>query len=167
MNKVVEMLEKHVQWVALGLGAAYLLFMVWSYALQAPVTDTLNGKTVTLGDVDDETAKGPAQRLKQAMDSQDLVAFDTQPFAEKFLASMDNSREKYDKLTLAGNWTFSQTQKVENKGPDKGPPMPGRDAIAGLPVPPAPDVVEAIAGRSTVVIPPPPPDPAAPAAAGG
>ena len=37
MQKVIDFLEKHVQWVALGLGGLFLLLMVYLYVLTPPV----------------------------------------------------------------------------------------------------------------------------------
>ena len=39
MNKILAFLEKHVQWIALGLGGLYLGYMIFTYAVQTPVLE--------------------------------------------------------------------------------------------------------------------------------
>jgi len=51
MQKVVDFLEKNVQWVALGLSGVVFLLMVWIYVVKSPVTVTVAGKELTPGDV--------------------------------------------------------------------------------------------------------------------
>src|SRR4051812_46137558 len=67
MNKVVVILEKYVQWIALGLGAAFMLFMVYSYVINNPIKTEVAGKKVDLGNVDLVTRDGPAHDLDVAM----------------------------------------------------------------------------------------------------
>ncbi|HEX4793039.1 MAG TPA: hypothetical protein VH370_04560, partial [Humisphaera sp.] len=45
MQKFLKILENNVQWVALGLGGLYLLWMVYGYVLNSPVAVTID-KTV-------------------------------------------------------------------------------------------------------------------------
>ena len=37
MRKVLDFLEKNVQWLAIALGGVYLLWMVWSYVINPVV----------------------------------------------------------------------------------------------------------------------------------
>jgi hypothetical protein len=46
MQKVVELLEKHVQWVALGLGVVWLLLMTWTYVINPPAEVTIGSETL-------------------------------------------------------------------------------------------------------------------------
>jgi hypothetical protein len=43
MEKVVNFLEKNVQWLALGLSGAVFLLMVWVYVDNSPVTVQVAG----------------------------------------------------------------------------------------------------------------------------
>ncbi len=52
MNKVVAFLERNVQWVALGLGGLYVLWMAWTYILSAQVTTDIGSTTLGAGDID-------------------------------------------------------------------------------------------------------------------
>src|SRR5688500_11986982 len=61
MEKALAILEKHVQWIAIGLGALFLVFMVYSYALQDPVTVVVPGqsKPLTPGELDQTIYESP------------------------------------------------------------------------------------------------------------
>ena len=54
MEKALVILEKHVQWIAIGIGALFLVLMVYSYALQDPVTVPVPGasKPMTPAELD-------------------------------------------------------------------------------------------------------------------
>src|SRR2546423_539434 len=67
MNKVVDLLEKHVQWVAIGLGGAYLLFMVYRFVILSPAEVRLDGQSVSPGKVDQIIAETTVQKIEDAM----------------------------------------------------------------------------------------------------
>jgi hypothetical protein len=67
MQKVLDFLEKNVQWLVLGLGAAVFLLMVWWYVIQPPVTVQASGETLMPGDMDQKTVQGPVSNFKQAI----------------------------------------------------------------------------------------------------
>ena len=67
MKKFLPYIERYVHWVVLGLGAVYVLYMVYAYVITPPVTATVGNKTVDLGNVDRVTAEGPAAQLQQAI----------------------------------------------------------------------------------------------------
>ena len=50
MNKVLPILEKYVQWIALGIGVLFLLLMAYSYLAQSPVMVPVGTKEVTPGE---------------------------------------------------------------------------------------------------------------------
>src|SRR3954468_2340181 len=71
MQKVTEFLEKYVQWVALGLGGLYLLWMVYvNFLGPSPVTVQVPGADSPLppGQVDEYVRDGIASKLKSRMD---------------------------------------------------------------------------------------------------
>ena len=67
MNKAVDFLEKYVQWIALGLGGAFLLLMVYVYVLGTPVPVQVGNADFTPGTVDAHTRDTLAVPLKQQM----------------------------------------------------------------------------------------------------
>lgn len=71
MQKFLKIAEQHVQWLALGLGALYLLFMGWSYGYQSDITVALGPqKSVEPGEIDATIAKGPIAELERQIDNQ-------------------------------------------------------------------------------------------------
>jgi hypothetical protein len=67
MKKILPFLEKNVQWAALGLGAVYLFYMIWSFVIVNPAAKPLPGNTdlVTPSSVDRVIADGVAATLDQ------------------------------------------------------------------------------------------------------
>src|SRR6185503_354927 len=52
MKKVLDIMEKNVQWLALGLGALYLLWMAYSYVITPPVNVKIGQQELSPGKVD-------------------------------------------------------------------------------------------------------------------
>lgn len=52
MKKVVDFLEANVQWVALGLGVLWVLWMAWSFAINKPVAVKIGNEEMAPGSVD-------------------------------------------------------------------------------------------------------------------
>jgi len=69
MKKILQQLEKHVQWGTLALGAAFLGYMIWTFVFQNPASKpmTIGGssETVSPGTVDRVIADGPATILEE------------------------------------------------------------------------------------------------------
>lgn len=148
MQKTLDFLEKNVHWIALGLGGVYLLFMVYSYVLQAPVTTTLGSETVGLRNIDKITREGPAQRLENAVQVGAVPDMRVETFAEGFKARIEKMK---DYPVLAGLWTTSITSDVEIKTDTPVENVGVGDAV--LPTAAAPVYVALSRGLSTVAIP--------------
>jgi hypothetical protein len=164
MKKFLPYIERYIHWVALGLGALFVLYMVYSYVITPPVTATVGNKTVDLGNVDRVTLEGPARELQTAIQTgvspTAIEGIAVQAPLPKFQKEM--SQIEAPQLT-ASIWN----------APITAPPIPGRP---GTPIedttvvmengtqppqvkeftPPAPIYVAISAGRSAVVPPPPP-----------
>jgi hypothetical protein len=68
MKKILNLLEKYVQWGTLAIGAAFLGWMIWSYIFVNPAAKSLNvgggaAEIVTPGNVDHVIVEGPAAQL--------------------------------------------------------------------------------------------------------
>src|SRR5689334_14865124 len=74
MQKAVDFLERHVQWLALGVAGLFLLWVAYAYVL-TPVTVKVGGRELTPGEVDAAVKRDAADRLKTAMDDKTPVQF--------------------------------------------------------------------------------------------
>lgn len=53
MNKVLELLEQHCQWIAIALGGLFFVWVAWAYVLMSPVAiEKPNAEALTPGNVD-------------------------------------------------------------------------------------------------------------------
>src|SRR4051812_14670882 len=89
MQKVTDFLEKHVQWLALGLGVLWLLFMVWGYVIKPPAEVEIAGTPLKAGSVDQFTLEKAAKPLDAETKPKDPPPMHVDPFAEKWLARMN------------------------------------------------------------------------------
>lgn len=69
MQKVVDILERYCQWIAVGIGAIFFLFALYQYlpVVSKPVTVELGGQAYTPGEVDREIVEAAADPLESKM----------------------------------------------------------------------------------------------------
>ena len=114
MQKVVAFLEKHVQWVAIGLGAVYLLWMVWSYLLNSPVTvTTADGTKLTPGKVDQKVYTDTATKLETAIKNERASIAITTPDLNNILVAFNQQAQL---PALASNVYNSVTVDQQKSG---------------------------------------------------
>jgi hypothetical protein len=157
MTKIVDFLEQQVQWVAIGVGALFLAFTIWTYVVNNPITTSVRSTPVDLGTVDQTILDTAGTPLKAAMDSpQQVPDLENRPASVGDLAQMVRiDRSQYQATTLKGLWldapTQSQTyQTYQEQDNSHGP-------VVTLVVPPAPELVGVLPARAQVAM----PDPAA------
>jgi hypothetical protein len=145
MQKVVQILEKNVEWIALALGVGFLGYMVWLYILNPPVVATIGQDHVTPASVDDYILNGPVQTLKQRMDNPPIPKFQVQDFSKLIPDALDPA--PVIGPSLAGAWDFSPAVLPSNisQPTNQGP------KVAGLPQLPAAQPLVVIAGQSSIV----------------
>lgn len=160
MQKVVTLLEKHVQWIVLGLGGLYLLWMVWAYVLNSPVAVPVGGREADPGKVDqlvyDEKATVLEGRMKQGVN----INFPPpQDPVQKFLTALEGGTQHG---TLPPLVFTPPTGKLDATRP--GQPVPDGaqqqpvaaiEQMENLPAVPAASGLETRRGRSTVAVPDP------------
>jgi hypothetical protein len=73
MQKVLDILEKYVEWIALALGAAFFGWMGWTYLINSPASKVVGGQELTPATVDKYVFDNKTQHL------QDLIASATPP----------------------------------------------------------------------------------------
>ncbi|HEV2293472.1 MAG TPA: hypothetical protein VGR35_06420 [Tepidisphaeraceae bacterium] len=169
MQKVLDLLEKHVQWVALGLGAVWLLLMTWSYVITPPAEVEIGNRTLTAGNVDEYTVENAVRPLEEAMKPKEAPPMVVDNFAERWLARM--SWENVEPIRTAG--LISSHGAIPDKLLERSP-TPGMriaegggqpqgaqgaqpvEKVATLPTPaPTPVASDWRFGRSTILKPPP------------
>src|SRR6266404_4414393 len=85
MANLMKYAEKYLEWVALGLGALFVLVVIYSNVVSPPiVANVAGGKQVTPGNVDQTTLDGPAANLQRAMNNAEIPAMPVEPFADRF-----------------------------------------------------------------------------------
>ena len=144
MQKTLEILEKNVQWIVLGLAALFLLWVAYGYVLTPPATVKINNRVVTPGDValvTETSAKDLERQIKEnrpvSFPTPDLVTSWRQHFAEPF-------------AVVLGTWAIG-SEPVTDTGPVIH--IAGNDVphITELPKLPAPQLLPVVAGLSTVI----------------
>jgi hypothetical protein len=157
MQKVLDILEKNVEWIALGLGVLFLGWMSWSYAINSPVSKTIGPDTLTPGNVDAHFLPS-AERLEDAMRSTNVPAFPVVDFTPYVQASLDLKLDQPQQLA-ATTWDYQPAQP--SAAIVMGPSSATGSPVAMLPTLPAAKPVMVLTGQSSVTVAPP----AAPAAA--
>src|SRR4051812_4253116 len=84
MQNLRKYLERYSEWVALALGAIYLLYVIYSNVVTPPITSSAGKKTVTPGQVDQVTLDESAKPLEQAMNRTEVPTYKVEAFAEHF-----------------------------------------------------------------------------------
>jgi hypothetical protein len=74
MQKTLDLLERYVEWVALGLAGLILLWVAYAYVL-TPITVKVGSRELTPGEVDAVVKREAADKLKSAMEDKTPVQF--------------------------------------------------------------------------------------------
>jgi len=69
MEKVLDILEKYVEWIGLALAAGFLGWMSWLYILNEPVSKPMGSQTVTVSDVDQTIYDTDATTVQNKMNA--------------------------------------------------------------------------------------------------
>jgi hypothetical protein len=147
MNKIVALLEKHVQWIALGLGALYLGFMIWTYLVQTPISVTGIGPTpLTPGEVDTYIREHAVAPLQTAMKNTVVPEMPVPNFLDRFKSDMDLAGSPDYPLTMV--WD-SQVLAVQLTNTPKNI-IPQDAPIPSLPALPPAKVTAYSSGKSNI-----------------
>ncbi|MBV8780170.1 MAG: hypothetical protein JO353_02125, partial [Phycisphaerae bacterium] len=122
MDKVTKFLEEYVEWIAVGLGALFVGYTVWAYALQTPVTVTGIGGSQPLdpSEVDKKIQEGPAQQLHNAMEVTTIPEMNVPDFVAGFKSDMGEADYKPTALAwFPDSPTFSEPIVASSHGPAK------------------------------------------------
>lgn len=152
MQKIVKILEKNVEWLAVALGAAFLIWMVYLYGFQKPVETQVGTAKLTPGEVDTKTVEGPVQALQQAMSGRDKgPAMPEKDFVSDLQKRLDPDVAA---VAMATPWSGEPLPASVMKGPAALPQLT-QALVTALPKAAPPDSLQVSQGRSNVMIPPP------------
>jgi uncharacterized membrane protein YgcG len=151
MKKVLDFLESNVQWVALGLGVIYVLWMAWSYMITSPVAVTVNNTPMSPGQVDRYIVQNVVTELESRISHAGVPRMDEPKWVAAFQENM--SYKGREAVALANpmfpiNLTTEPLQ-FGNGAPERFAEVP----VEALPKPPAAMMMEARTGMSNVVLP--------------
>lgn len=150
MQKFAKFLEKNVEWVALALGALFVVWMLWGNVIGAPVSVNVAGKVLTPGEVDPAILEGPGKKLEQVIANRDVPPMPVQDFVKNQQERL--SADPSALASLNGFWAGNLAVQVasvetpENQAPAANP-------VVALPVAPPPIDLKFSQGRSNVLVP--------------
>src|SRR4051812_10566663 len=88
MQKVTAFLEQHIQWIAIGLGALFVLFMTYSYVITPPAQVTIGNETFGPSEVDPHTADAVVGKLQSAMQNSQKIKMEVPQYVQAFQNTM-------------------------------------------------------------------------------
>lgn len=144
MQKTLDILEKNVQWIVLGLAALFLVWVAYGYVITPPAEVKIGNRLVTPGEVA-LVVKSSADELESQIKENKPVSF---PTPDLVTAWRDHFAKPFG-IELASAYFTSQPMSSEFVGP--GTSTPGAPTIAALPQPPAPQLLPPMTGLSSVV----------------
>jgi hypothetical protein len=180
MQKVVKFLEQNVQWVALGLGGLFFLYIVWAWVITPSATATIAGQTAGPGDVD-LVVQDHANALNVVVNSKEPdpnIPKTPKDNVNDFLMTMSNANAPAPKLAATSfialpfipDITDQPNNPNQPRNPNQPPQNPQQQVaskITGLPELPAAEIVGAGGGLSSIQPPPNVVVAVVPVAAGG
>lgn len=141
MEKVLEILEKNVQWIVLGLAGVFLLWVAYAFVVTPPASVKMEGRTVLPGEVAVRTRNGPAAELEKQM-KENNADFPTPDLVSTWRSRMT---QPYEEQVASSAWDAQSGGKVVIS-------TPGSTAVrvAALPVLPKAVPVAPLTGLSLV-----------------
>jgi hypothetical protein len=181
MQKVTAFLEQHIQWIAIGLGALFVLYMTYSYVILPPAQVTVGNESFGPSEIDPHTAETVVGKLQSAMQNSQKIKMEVPQYVQAFQSTMTWQGAKPIKLEGLTDTSLTHDVPLPPKPQDPNAPQQNNGIAGGnnqqtpnpgapggkltqLPVPPTPKQTDPTTfvkyGRS-VVVPPPAPGQAA------
>lgn len=91
MQKVLDLLERYVEWVALAIGGLFLLLMVFLYLLGTPISTKLGDRNVTLANVESITWNQSGSQLATSMTHSNVPTANVESYVDAFKKHMQNT----------------------------------------------------------------------------
>ena len=161
MQKVLDILEQYVEWVALAIGCLFLLIMVFIYFIGTPVSTKVGDRPVTPANIESFISDGARQSLEQEMAKVGVPSVKVKSYAEGFVEHMENPRATTGPTSPIVWVTAPGTPVTSLRHEDVQTDATKAQNLAGIPQPlPTPTWYGVSTGKTYVQI-----NPAAPIAA--
>jgi|GEM_PF-2939421 len=148
MNKFKEILEKYSQWIALGLGGLWLLYMVYAHLIASETAAVeVQGEHFGPAAVDQHVKETVILKLNEGISQPGGLTMSSVDYPQMVTRTLSLAGEQ--PLALAGQWPRVAEQSVQiDNGvkPEDGP------RATGIPQPGAPTNVEVVFGKSIVTM---------------
>jgi hypothetical protein len=152
--KIGEFFEKHVQWIAVGLGVAWLLWVGWAYGVNRPEIEVA-GQKFSAGSIDEYIRETEMQPLAAKVANPNIPAglVDVPDFTDAFVSSMNGQAPRpLTAIVIRSDPPYQQSVKIVDDG------RPRERVIAiKLPEVAVPTDLTSGSGRSLVMVLPPAP----------
>ncbi len=137
MQKVLALLEKHVQWAVLGLGGLLLVLMLARFlpGVANPVPAEINGRSVSAGEIDEIIRTESATPLRNRLDTSRSVEFKVPDYVSDFRKRM---QPPTDVALLPGVLFPVNPTRVEGSSGSTNLDLTGGALVATIPALPAP-----------------------------
>ena len=153
MNKYKDLLEQHIQWVALAIGALWLLFMVYTYVIVADSSSVeVGGQRVGAASVDKFVRDNKAIPLRERIERPDKLLDKVEDYSGLIVEQL-----AVPMPPALGEIFVNAASGVNRGDPPPPPPPPPAKPITSLPVVAAAVLIDASVGRTVVNVPAPGP----------
>ena len=129
MQKTLKILEQYVEWIAVGIAAAFLGWMIYSYVVKKPVVSSVAGTELTPGEIDQAIKDGPVIKLQTAMQSNSVPSMPINDFVTDLTQQLTSQPTA---VALNGPWSGIplregieiQPQAIQTDNTDKVTALP-------------------------------------------
>ncbi len=152
MQKVMDFLEKNVEWFALGLGGLFFMYMAWTYLIASPVSKPVGSNNMTPGNVDDFNAKIAAE-LQSKIGNTAMPPFVVDSFRDSVINGLTLDSLHPPELAMIWNAQRSHTMDTATSSNPGSTTEPGgaTAVVQSLPTLPAATPLLVETGRTTVL----------------
>lgn len=150
MDKAIKILEKNVEWIAVGLAGLWMAWVGWTYFISKPPTVEIGNQSYTASTADDFIRRTEEEKLKQKLDSVSMPKFPVVNIASDFKSRLDPLPPE-----LVPQYAWASYPPIRQLDPNN---LPGKKADPAqlakrLPKVPVPTLVALKIGRSQVQLP--------------
>ncbi len=106
MQKVAQILENYVQWIALALAGLFMAWVIWAYAVHSQVAVQLVGTTPVLpGEIDSKILGGPIAGLNHDIQSTKEISIAVPDLLQPWVASVGGPTGTLALIKSITRWT--------------------------------------------------------------